>query len=80
MTTIKVTRHTRKMIEAYRLDGESIDDAISRLLKSTKPLQIQDRGVTNINLNESTFKDLIGYKAYPTQSHSDTIMELLKTV
>ena len=80
MTTIKVTKHTRKMIESYREDGETVDDAIRRLLKSTKPLEIMDRTGTNISLSEATFKDLMGYKAYPTQSHSDTIMELLKSL
>ena len=78
--TIKINKHTRNLIETYREDGETIDDCVVRLLKSTEPLRKIDWSKTNINLKESTLKNLIGYKAYPTQSHSDTLMELLEQV
>ena len=80
MKSVKVTRHTRKMIEEYSKDGEKLDDTIQRLLESTTPLEIEDRSVTNMTISESTIENLKRYKAYPTQSHSDTLMELLKQV
>ncbi len=80
MKTIQLTQHTRKLIDEYRKDGEKLDDAINRLLNSTEPLEEIDRGKTNITLNDSTFENLKRYKAYPTQSHSDVIMELLRQV
>lgn len=78
MITVNVTKHTRKMIDAYSREGETVDKTIARLLKSTEPLQIQDRTVTNITIHEDTFNNLKSYKAYPTQSHSDTILELIR--
>ena len=80
MKTIKVTRHTRKMIDSYREEGESVDECISRLLKSTEPLPKMDRRITNIGLKEETFNILVGYKSWDGESHSDTIRRLLERV
>lgn len=80
MKTIEVTKHTRNMLETYREDGESLGDCVSRLLKSTEPLPKIDRTKTNIDIDEATLDILKGYKSYPTESHSDTIMRLLQSL
>lgn len=77
MKTIEVRKHTRNMIETYRGDGETLNDCIGRLIKSTEPLPKMDRTKTNITIDEATFKDLVASKSYPTESHSDTLMRLL---
>ena len=80
MKTIGVTKDTRKMLESYREDGETLDDAINRLLKSTEPLRKVDRTITNIKLYDSTLQNLIAYKSYETESHNDTIVKLLQSL
>jgi len=68
------------MLESYREDGETLDDAINRLLKSTEPLRKVDRTITNIKLYDSTLQNLIAYKSYETESHNDTIVKLLQSL
>ena len=80
MKNVKVTKHTRNMIETYRGDGETVNDCIGRLRKSTEPLQKMDRTETNIHLSEDNLNILRGYKSYPTESHSDTIRRLILQV
>lgn len=78
MTTIQVSKTVRNMLDEYKQDGESLNATVCRLLKSTEPLQKEDKSMTNIMISEETLNLLKTYKAYDTQSHSDTLLELLK--
>lgn len=80
MKTVQVSKTVRNMIEDYKEDGESIDKAINRLIDSSDPLEFEDKGKTNVRVNEATLKRLKRYKSYPLQSHSDTIKGLLDSV
>lgn len=82
MTTVNVTKYVRNLIGEYQ-DGESVDEALNRLMDSIEqPVQseVMDLGKTNIVLSQNTFNRLLKYKLSPNESHSDTILRLLKDV
>ena len=77
MKTIAVMKHTKDILENFANEDENMDKTILRLLEQSNiPIQ-QDRTKTNINVDDSTLIQLKKYKAYPTESHSDTILRLL---
>ena len=80
MKTVKVTNHTRNMIKEYSLENETVNNALNRLMDESQPLTKEDRTKTNINLDDNTLERLKMYKAYDTESHSDTIMRLLEKI
>ena len=77
MKTVAVTKHTRNLLEEYAEENETMDETLLRLLESSEIPSQQDRTKTNINMDEVTFMKLMKVKAYPTESHSDTILSLL---
>ena len=78
MKTVKITKHTRSMINDYSKEGETVKDALNRLMDESLPPTKEDRTPTNINMDEDTLERLKKYKAYETESHSDTILRLLE--
>ena len=77
MKTVAVTKYTRDLLEEYAYENETMDETLLRLLESSEiPVQ-QDRKKTNINMDDTTFSKLMKFKSYPTESHSDTILNLL---
>ena len=78
MKTIAVVKHTRNCLEEYAFENETMDETLNRLLDCSEIPEQQNRTRTNINIDESTFDKLLKFKAYPTESHSDTILRLLE--
>ena len=78
MKTIDIRRTTKarlvKMID--RKEIKSMDGAVSRLLDMSKHTVI-DNSRSNIHLHKDTYDRLMSFKAYPTESHNETLSRLL---
>lgn len=75
--TIKISKTIKNMLNEYSLDGESMDETVSRLISETEAPTKIDESPNNIHLSEDTFKDLAEYKV---GTYTNTLYLLLMQV
>lgn len=84
MRTIQIKKNVREDLKHYSYNGESVDEAINRLLDSVEDEMDKDFkfgvGTTNINLNEETMDRIKSFKLNPRESYGRIIARALKIV
>ena len=78
MKNISVSKKTRNMIDDYAIEGESVNDAVTRLLfDAQKSEYSEEPRRTTINLSEENLTHLKQLKSYPTETYSAIIERLI---
>ena len=73
MTTIKITREVRLLLEDYKVDGESMEVAVNRLLDEVMDELGTDMvfggGSTNINVSRDTMRRIKSFSVRDGESY-----------
>lgn len=79
MKTVKISKNTRVALGNIRMDEESIDMIVNRLLDTVCDDLDSDFtvGYININLNEDTMERIKSFKAYPTETYEHILLRAL---
>ena len=80
MVTIKIADDIKLLLNEYKLDDESFDDAVNRLLDdvgSDMSMQESNRGSININVSRDTMKRIKSYRIRDNEPYGRILLRAL---
>lgn len=80
MVTIMINNEIKSLLDLYKVDGESFDDAVNRLLDdvgSDMVIEESNRGSININVSRDTMKRIKSYGVRDNESYGRILLRAL---
>ena len=80
MVTIKIADDVKSLLNEYKLDDESFDDAVNRLLDdvgSDMSMQVSNRSTININVSRDTMKRIKSFKVRENEPYTWILLRAL---